>query len=90
MAIERAVAYLDRVSFEQLPILPTGDYVPVAGVYCAGAGDRKDKPAPARVRAEQPDDVRDLRVAWPLPPDQEGEDPFPDDDDDQGTGPSSE
>ncbi|WP_324651654.1 ATP-binding protein [Georgenia sp. H159] len=87
-AIEKAVAYLDRVSFEQLPILPTGVCV-VAGVSAQVPVIVKISPLPAE--SEPNSRTMSVTSEWlkPLPPDQKGEDPFPDDDDDQGTGPSS-
>jgi len=72
-AIEKAVAYLDRVSFEQLPILPTGVCV-VAGVSAQVPVIVKISPLPPEsepnsrtmlvteawlkpLRAEEPDDT---------------------------------
>lgn len=84
-AIEKAVAYLDRVSFEQLPILPTG--------VCVVAGVSAQVPVIVKISALPPETEPNSRTMsvtteWmkPLPPPEEGED---DDDDDWGTGPSA-
>jgi hypothetical protein len=87
-AIEKAVAYLDRVSFEQLPILPTGVCV-VAGVSAQVPVIVKISPLPPE--SEPNSRTMSLTSEWlkPLPPEKFGDDPFPDCDDDQRPGPAS-
>jgi len=67
-AIEKAVAYLDRVSFEQLPILPTGVCV-VAGVSAQVPVIVKISPLPPE--AEPNSRTMSITTEWlkPLPPD---------------------
>jgi hypothetical protein len=87
-AIEKAVAYLDRVSFEQLPILPTGVCV-LAGVSAQVPVIVKISPLPPE--SEPNSRTMSLTSEWlkPLPPEKFGDDPFPDCDDDQRPGPAS-
>lgn len=66
-AIEKAVAYLDRVSFEQLPILPTG--------VCVVAGVSAQVPVIVKISALPPEAepnsrTMSLTTEWlkPLPP----------------------
>lgn len=74
-AIEKAVAYLDRVSFEQLPILPKGVCI-VAGVSAQVPVIVKISPLPP----ESEPDSRTMSVtsAWltPLTDDLDEDDPF--------------
>lgn len=80
-AIEKAVAYLDRVSFEQLPILPTGVCV-VAGVSAQVPVIVKISPLPPE--SEPNSRTMSVTSEWlrPLPPAQPDADPFGDDPDD--------
>jgi len=83
-AIEKAVAYLDRVSFEQLPILPRGVCV-VAGVSAQVPVIVKISPLPPEV--EPNSRTMALTSEWlkPVPPDGEDEELLPDWDDDGET-----
>lgn len=87
-AIEKAVAYLDRVSFEQLPILPTGVCV-VAGVSAQVPVIVKISPLPPE--SEPNSRTMSVTAEWlkPLPPEEPDQESFPDGDDDQAPGPTS-
>lgn len=86
-AIEKAVAYLDRVSFEQLPILPTGVCV-VAGVSAQVPVIVKISPLPPE--SEPNSRTMSVTAEWlkPLPP-EDPNDPLGDDFDDLGPKPTS-
>ncbi|WP_052206974.1 ATP-binding protein [Sinomonas humi] len=73
-AIEKAVAYLDRVSFEQLPILPRG--------VCVVAGVSAQVPVIVKISSLPPESEPNSRTMsvtdeWlkPLPPEEPDEDP---------------
>lgn len=87
-AIEKAVAYLDRVSFESLPILPTG--------ACVLSGVSAQVPVIVKIEELPPayaPNSRTMSVTskWlePVPPEEPGHDPFADDDDEPGPAPAS-
>lgn len=74
LAIERAVSYLDRVSFEQLPILPRG--------VCVVAGVSAQVPVIVRISPLPPESEPNSRTMsvtdeWlkPLPPEEPGDGP---------------
>ncbi|MEI2672298.1 MAG: ATP-binding protein [Marmoricola sp.] len=71
-AIEKAVAYLDRVSFEQLPILPRGVCI-VAGVSAQVPVIVKVSPLPPE--SEPNSRTMSVTSEWlkPLPPDDPGD-----------------
>lgn len=79
-AIEKAVAYLDRVSFEQLPILPRGVCV-VAGVSAQVPVIVKVSPLPPE--SEPNSRTMSVTTQWlkPLPADKPGRGSVPHDDD---------